>query len=518
MIVVMFQEATRARPSLVQLFTFTFIASLCVAISNAAEPSRFTSDYPIDDCQFSPFGGGPYFDLNPGRLIVLAGEEDGSSVVLEIETLDRTERFETVIGARERSVVTRVVEEREFIDGELTERAEHYYARCVATGDIYYFGEFLDAYENGEIVSHLGSWRAGEGGATAGIIMPGTFMLGARYFHQQAPGVVRDMAENVESSLTVESSIGTLSSCIRIWEYDGFKPETAPSIKVYAPGVGLVDDDEIIRIEELRLGTQGPPSGSSFTASISHPYFPAVPGTMFTYENGPDSRTISILESTRRIQISSTQSAETRAIEEQVFESGALVETIREFVGQCVETGDVFLFGREVIGGVSWLAGSNESAAVLKLPARPTTGAIFNTAHTSDRPQELSAIISNTAEIETPLRTFEQSLLLNVSSAEGGSTIAYAPGVGPVQLADGATLTNLELPPSSSEAPTLTIQPAVILSWPLGDQLFEVESSSDLSDWSRVDKEPLTIDGRKVLPLPHNASQKHFRLTGPDSP
>ena len=40
--------------------------------------------------------------------------------------------------------------------------------------------------EDGRIVSHEGAWRAGVDGAQPGLIMPGTFLLGSRYFQEIA--------------------------------------------------------------------------------------------------------------------------------------------------------------------------------------------------------------------------------------------------------------------------------------------------------------------------------------------
>ena len=59
------------------------------------------------------------------------------------------------------TVLARVVEEREWKDGKLVEVSRNYYARCAQTSDIYYFGEDVDIYENGVVVSHDGTWLAG---------------------------------------------------------------------------------------------------------------------------------------------------------------------------------------------------------------------------------------------------------------------------------------------------------------------------------------------------------------------
>jgi hypothetical protein len=60
-------------------------------------------------------------------------------------------------------------------------------------------------------VSHDGEWRAfelaedGESFNMPGIIMPGTILLGSRYFQEIAPDVAMDRAEIVGMDETVES-------------------------------------------------------------------------------------------------------------------------------------------------------------------------------------------------------------------------------------------------------------------------------------------------------------------------
>jgi hypothetical protein len=74
--------------------------------------------------------------------------------------------------------------------------------------------------------------------------MPGTFLLGSRYFQEQAPGIALDRAEHVEMGLTVETEAGTFKRCVRVIETTPLEPG-AESEKIYCPGVGLVLDNEV---------------------------------------------------------------------------------------------------------------------------------------------------------------------------------------------------------------------------------------------------------------------------------
>ena len=107
-------------------------------------------------------------------------EEDGEveEIRLEIKVLHET-RFVN-------GVLTRVVEEREWINGDLYEVSLNFYALCQTTGDVYYFGEEVDIYEDSVIINHEGAWLAGEDGAQPGIIMPGSILIGVRYMQEIA--------------------------------------------------------------------------------------------------------------------------------------------------------------------------------------------------------------------------------------------------------------------------------------------------------------------------------------------
>jgi len=204
------------------------------------DDEEFTGEFSTDECTFASTGGNQFFILQPGYQLVYAGEEDGEELDLVITVLAETE---TVDG-----VETRVVEERESEGGELVELSRNFMALCVETGDVFYFGEEVDIYEDGEIVSHDGAWRAGEGGAEPGIIMPGRFLLGARYYQEIAPDVALDRAENVAMGMEVTTDAGTFEGCVRVDETTPLEPGDV-SVKVYAPGVGLIVDDVVELVE-----------------------------------------------------------------------------------------------------------------------------------------------------------------------------------------------------------------------------------------------------------------------------
>ncbi len=227
---------------------------LAVLATAPAWSVGFTREFRFEDCTWAHRGQqNPYFSLRPGNRLVLEGVEDGEDIKVQITVKRKTKliRFETPDGV-ELAVRARVIEEREWEDGELVEVSRNWFARCVQTSDIYYLGEDVDIFEDGEIVSHDGAWRAGVDGAMPGIIMPGTYLLGAKYFQEIADGVAMDRAKHIDMDLDVTVPAGSFSDCVAVKETTPLDPEEE-SFKAYCPDVGLVIDDVVDLVERTQV-------------------------------------------------------------------------------------------------------------------------------------------------------------------------------------------------------------------------------------------------------------------------
>jgi hypothetical protein len=222
-----------------------FIAGSLLLPLGATAQDDFTQSFRLEDCEFLARGANPHFILEPERQLVYEGEDE----LLFITVLERTRRITLRIGGRLRTIRTAIVEEREFEDGEIKEISRNFFALCEKTGDVFYFGEDVDIFEDGEIVSHDGAWLAGQAGAMPGIIMPGTFLLGSRYYQEVAPGVALDRAEHVAEGLEVETESGDFSDGIQVTETSPLDTPGALSTKLYCPGVGLVADNDLVLVE-----------------------------------------------------------------------------------------------------------------------------------------------------------------------------------------------------------------------------------------------------------------------------
>ncbi|MBI2212811.1 MAG: hypothetical protein HYU52_04120 [Acidobacteria bacterium] len=230
---------------MLKLHTLALVAIVALLSAPTAHAqNEFTSDFGREGCTFSSVGANPYLPLTPGLGLRLVGdsEDDGEIVEVEVQI--------TVLGDTRMvdGVTTRVVEEREFEDGELIEVSRNFMASCRETGAVWYFGEEVDIYEDGEVVSHDGAWFAGVDGAKPGILMPGTPLIGARYYQELAPGIAEDRGEIVgfEDEAFVEA--GTFEDVLVVVDTNALSPEDADE-KLYARGVGLIKDEDIELVE-----------------------------------------------------------------------------------------------------------------------------------------------------------------------------------------------------------------------------------------------------------------------------
>lgn len=193
---------------------------------------KWTKFFDLENRTFASTGRNRFFILEPGYQLVL----ESSREKVTITVLDETR----LVGG----VETRVVEEREEKNGELKEVSRNFFAICKEHGDVFYFGEEVDMYKNGEIVKHSGAWRADEKDSKAGIIMPGTVLLGARHYQEMAPNAM-DRAEIISDDVTLDTPAGRFEYCIKVEETSGIDPDEK-CYKIYAPGVGLVQDEDLL--------------------------------------------------------------------------------------------------------------------------------------------------------------------------------------------------------------------------------------------------------------------------------
>jgi hypothetical protein len=505
------------------------IVSFLVTVEVAAQ--QFTAQFPVDALHFSPFGGQPYFTLNPGHRLVLEGQDTGEQIVLTVTALNQTKPITLQSGDKPRTILARVIEEREVVNGELAEVGRFWYARAIETGDIYFFGEEVDFYFNGQIVGQSVLWEAGVNGALPGLIMPQTFLLGARYFQNQAAAAL-DGAENIAMETAMVTPAGSFSNCVQIRETDTLRPENGSTIKTYAPGIGLVNDDDTLRLTQFRLGTVGLPAGCAFTPFSNHPYFPFAPGQRLLLAGNESGTNIvvtnTVLDEVKTIPLTiagESVNISSRVVEARRSADGQLSKVTRDFLAQCVETGDVYCFGKEVdhyAAGVivghegSWLTSGSNTQAGIAMPANFAVGAVYS--HQM-APGVVNDLASNSAAglvVTVPAGSFTNCVRVTVTGSNGPSRdLTYAPRIGLISDRGILNLVSFADPSLATNAPIISIQDAVLVIWPFTDEPFRLESSPDLQSWIPIPQPPAPVDGRNQLALPRDHPQNYFRLKAP---
>lgn len=214
---------------------FIVLSAAFAAVESARRPPAdptWTETFRVDKAELASSGRNPFFNLVSGCQLVY--EDDDAN--LTITVLDETRVVD--------GVETRVVEERETKGGRLIEVSRNFFAVSRRTNAVYYFGEDVDIYRDGRVVSHEGAWLSGRDGARFGLMVPGDALLGARFHQEIAPGVAMDRAEIVSLTETVETPAGRFFECLKVEETTPLEPGVK-EYKFYAPGVGLVRDGSL---------------------------------------------------------------------------------------------------------------------------------------------------------------------------------------------------------------------------------------------------------------------------------
>jgi hypothetical protein len=208
------------------------------------DTTNWTGSFGVDPGELTSSGRNPFFVLEPGYQLVL---EDGDER-LTITVLAETKMVD--------GVETRVVEEKETAGGQLVEISRNFFAISRVTNSVFYFGEEVDIYRNGQVTSHEGAWMSGAAGAKFGLMMPGLPLLRARHYQEIAPNVALDRAEIIAINATVRTPAGTFSNCLRVDETTPLEP-LAKEAKYYARGIGLIQDGSLKLVRYGRAVSQG---------------------------------------------------------------------------------------------------------------------------------------------------------------------------------------------------------------------------------------------------------------------
>jgi hypothetical protein len=194
-----------------------------------------------------------YVPLASLKQDILEGKEGNAKVRVE-RTAKPNSHKTFKIG--EQTVEALVVEDRAYEDGKLVEVAIDYFAQD-DDGTVYYLGEEVDEYSDGNVVGHAGSWMTGKDTPAPGVLFPAQPKVGDRFKSENVSKEISEDDEVVSISETVTTPAGTYNHCVKIKEQlsDG-----GTEYKYYAPGVGVVreapSDGDVLLISHESTSTQ----------------------------------------------------------------------------------------------------------------------------------------------------------------------------------------------------------------------------------------------------------------------
>jgi hypothetical protein len=128
------------------------------------------------------------------------------------------------------------------LNGQLKEDARDWYAQD-RRGNVWYFGEEVDNYENGRLKDHSGSWEAGVNGAKPGLVMLNEPMVGLTYRQEYYKGQAEDMGTVIALNRTVRTAAGTFRGCLQTRDWS-LIDNTVNEYKYYCPQVGFLAFEE----------------------------------------------------------------------------------------------------------------------------------------------------------------------------------------------------------------------------------------------------------------------------------
>jgi hypothetical protein len=216
----------------------------------------------------------PYFPLVRGSTRVYRG---GTETV----TVTVTEDTKVILGVTV-AVIRDVVED----NGEVIEDTKDWFAQDVY-GNVWYFGEVVQDFADGELVSIAGSFTAGVDGAKAGIIMRAAPAIGEVYRQEFALGNAEDAAEVISLTGSANVPAASCNDCLITKDFSPIEPG-AFAHKYYKPGVGSIlevnlETGDRVELVEIRNGASG-----NFGAIIDSESKSADHGDLLLAQNHPN--------------------------------------------------------------------------------------------------------------------------------------------------------------------------------------------------------------------------------------
>jgi hypothetical protein len=184
----------------------------------------------LDPADFVSGVTNPFFPLVPGTTFIYEQRTAGGVEHIEVHV---TREIKEILG-----IPCTVVRDTATLDGEVIEDTLDWYAQDVR-GNVWYLGEESRSYEDGDLISIDGSWKAGRDGALPGIIMEAHPQARDLYRQEYLPGDAEDLAAVASLNKSVTVAYGTFNHCLMTEDFSPLDPGVV-EYKFYAEGIGNV--------------------------------------------------------------------------------------------------------------------------------------------------------------------------------------------------------------------------------------------------------------------------------------
>lgn len=210
-------------------------AAVLAALSGPSASPALPSRHP-GPAEFAAKVDNPWFPLSPGTTYAYRGVKD-SLPSRDVVTV--TAAMKTIEGIR-----CTVVRDRLYLQGDLHERTQDWYAQDKA-GNVWYFGEATaELNRNGSVKTTEGSWQAGVRGARSGIFMPAHPHPGQTGLQELYQGHAEDRFRVLSLSAKVRTPAVTSERALLTREWTQLEPGVVDH-KLYVKGIGLALEQSV---------------------------------------------------------------------------------------------------------------------------------------------------------------------------------------------------------------------------------------------------------------------------------
>jgi hypothetical protein len=178
---------------------------------------------------------------------------------------------------------------------------------------------------------------------------------------------------------------------------------------------------------------------AEFTTDITNPYFPLVPGTVWTYKGAGERVVTAVTSDTKTI-----MGIETIVVRDRGFENGSLTEDTRDFFAQD-GAGNVWYFGEETAEcdngratstAGAWKAGVDGAQPGVVMLAAPSVGQYYRQEYLRGEAEDVARVKKVDATTRSGAKTYKNTVVTeDFTALEPGSVEqkTYVPNLGLVE-------------------------------------------------------------------------------------